>query len=317
MKRKKGSLSTVLIILLMLAGMSLLLYPTVANKWNEMHEARAIASYNKTVEKYTPEMLAELRKQAEEYNRNIPNRTNIYMPSEEEQKLYKSLLNLENDGIMGYVEIPKIKVSLPVYHGTEETVMQKAIGHLEWSYLPVGGEGTHCVLSGHCGLPRAKLFTDLDRLKVGDLFQLHVLKDTLTYEVDQILTVLPNETKDLLPVEGKDLCTLVTCTPYGINTHRLLVRGHRTETKYDREKLEVSSEATLTDTKTVAVFIAVPILLLLFVLALLIRPKKKPGVQTEQNAAEEIPAKPAHRGSHVSVGRKEDKTKRKGGAHVK
>ena len=195
-----------------------------------------------------------------------------------------------------------------------------AVGHLEWTALPIGGEGTHCVLSGHRGLPRAKLFTDLDDMKIGDYFLLHILDDTLTYEVDQILTVLPEETEPLLPIEGEDLCTLVTCTPYGINTHRLLVRGHRTETKYDREKLEVSSEATLTDTKTVAVFIAVPILLLLFVLALLIRPKKKPGVQTEQNAAEEIPAKPTHRGSHVSAGQrnnKENKTKRKGGAHAK
>ena len=315
--KKKGSLSTVLLVILILVGMSFLLYPTVANWYNQTHQTRVIDSYKKAVEKISPEDYEKIRSEAEEYNRNIRNRKNVYFQPEEELKQYYSILDIDGDGVMGYIEIPKLEVSLPIYHGVEEKILQVAVGHLEWTALPVGGEGTHCVLSGHRGLPSARLFTDLDDMKAGDYFLLHILDDTLTYEVDQILTVLPEETEPLLPIEGEDLCTLVTCTPYGINTHRLLVRGHRTETKYDREKLEVSSEAILTDTKTVAVFIAVPILLLLFVLALLIRPKKKPGVQTNQNETEEIPEKPSHRGSHVSAGRKEDKTKRKGGAHVK
>ena len=321
MKRKRGGVRTALIILFLLAGMSLLLYPTVADVWNSMHQARAISSYNKNIEKIDSEIHAELWRRAEEYNRNIPNRASVYALTEEEEELYNSLLNVEGNGIMGYVNIPAIKVSLPMYHGTEDTVLQVAAGHLDWTYLPVGGEGTHCVLSGHCGLPSARLFTDLDRLKTGDIFRLYVLGEVLTYEVDQILTVLPEETEALLPVEGMDLCTLVTCTPYGINTHRLLVRGHRIETVMEKEKLQVSSEATLTDTRTVAVFIAVPLLLLLFLIALLIRPKEPKAKREREYREEPVPQyTESHRSPPEEIQtrhRAETQKKRKGGAHVK
>lgn len=326
MKKKKGGLSTGLIILFLLAGMSLLLYPTVADVWNKMHQARAISTYNKTVEERDPRITEELRRQAEEYNRNISARENVFAFSDEEKELYNSLLNVEGNGIMGYVNIPGIKVSLPIYHGTEDTVLQAAVGHVDWTALPVGGEGTHCVLSGHCGLPSARLFTDLDQMKEGDIFRLHVLGDVLTYEVDQIVTVLPEEMEYLVPVEGMDLCTLLTCTPYGINTHRLLVRGHRIGTVLEKEKLVVSSEATLADTKTVAVFIAVPLLLLLFIIALLIRPKKPKANKGRENREE---APPQHTGTHAAGSqrkppeetqkkhRAETQKKRKGGAHLK
>ena len=227
MKRKKGGIGTGLIILFLLAGMSLLLYPTVADVLNNTYQARAIATYNKTVEERDPRITEELRRQAEEFNRNIPNRGSQYYPSDAEKELYSSLLNVEGNGIMGYIEIPAIRTSLPIYHGTNDNVLQIAAGHLDWTYLPVGGEGTHCVLSGHCGLPSARLFTDLDRMKTGDIFRLYVLGDILTYEVDQILTVLPEETDELAIADGEDVITLMTYTPYHVNSHRLLVRAAR------------------------------------------------------------------------------------------
>ena len=176
---------------------------------------------------------------------------------------------------MGYIEIPEIDVSLPIYHGTEDPVLQVAIGHLEWTSLPVGGESTHCVLSGHRGLPSAKLFTDLDRLVVGDRFRLGVLDQVLTYEVDQILIVEPQDTEALLIEEGKDLCTLVTCTPYSINTHRLLVRGHRVETEKDAKNVRVTSDAIQIEPYLVAPVVAAPILLVLLLGLLIPRRRKK------------------------------------------
>ena len=176
---------------------------------------------------------------------------------------------------MSYIEIPSIKCSLPIYHGTDEAVMQIAVGHIEGSSLPVGGVNTHCVLSGHRGLPSAKLFSDLDKLEEGDLFMIRTLDQTLTYEVDQIRIVLPEEIDDLKIVEGEDLCTLVTCTPYGINTHRLLVRGHRVANQEDAENIRVTAEAMQVDTRIVAAFVAVPILLVLLIWLLVSTRKKR------------------------------------------
>ena len=176
---------------------------------------------------------------------------------------------------MSYIEIPKIKCSLPIYHGTDEAVLQIAVGHIEGSSLPVGGVNTHCVLSGHRGLPSAKLFSDLDKLEEGDLFMIRTLNQTLTYEVDQIRIVLPEEIDDLEIVEGEDLCTLVTCTPYGINTHRLLVRGHRVANQEDAENIRVTAEAMQVDTRIVAAFVAVPILLVLLIWLLVSTRKKR------------------------------------------
>ena len=174
---------------------------------------------------------------------------------------------------MGYIEIPSIDVHLPIYHGTDDAVLQIAVGHLEWTSLPVGGESTHCVLSGHRGLPSARLFTDLDQLKEGDYFMLNILDETLTYEVDQIRIVEPQETDDLLIVEGEDLVTLVTCTPYGINTHRMLVRGRRIATEEVRAVRRVTADAIQIEPIIVAPFVALPILLVLLIVLLI--PKRR------------------------------------------
>ena len=229
MKKKKGNFTTILLVLILLAGLSLLLYPTVSDYWNSFHQSRVIATYAEQVAGLEEESCEQLRDEAAAYNRALIGKSERYFMTEAEREVYESLLNVSGNGIIGYIEIPEIKCSLPIYHGTDPSVLQIAVGHIEGSSLPVGGEGTHCVLSGHRGLPSARLFTDLDQLEEGDIFMLRVLDETLTYEVDQIRIVLPTELSDLEIEAGKDYCTLVTCTPYGINTHRLLVRGHRIE----------------------------------------------------------------------------------------
>lgn len=220
-------LSTIVLVILLLIGLSLLLYPTVSDYWNSFHQTRAIATYAENVAALDNASYDAIWEAARQYNRNLCSRSNSFLLSEEQKAEYESLLDISGQGVMGYIEIPEIDVSLPIYHGTEDPVLQVAVGHLEWTSLPVGGESTHCVLSGHRGLPSAKLFTDLDKLREGDTFLLRVLDEILTYEVDQILIVEPQDTAALEIVEGQDYCTLVTCTPYGINTHRLLVCGSR------------------------------------------------------------------------------------------
>lgn len=227
----KKHLPTILIILILLAGLSLLLYPTFSNWWNLRHASQAIAGYSQQVADMDPARYQAIWEAAWAYNRSLEHRSNGYLLTPEQAASYGELLNIDGTGIMGYVEIPAIGVTLPVLHGTGEEVLQEAAGHLEWTSLPVGGPGSHCVISGHRGLPSAKLFTDLDLLAVGDVFMLRVLDEVLTYRVDRIFTVEPNETEALLAEPGEDLCTLVTCTPYGINSHRLLIRGRRVETQ--------------------------------------------------------------------------------------
>ena len=264
MKKRKTKLKggTFRFTLIFLAGLSLVLYPAFSDRWNRAHQARTVSAYIEEVEGMTDADYAKVLERAQNYNRNISSRTNIYKQSDEEKEEYEACLNIGNDGVMGYIEIPSLKLSIPIYHGTAESTLQKAVGHLEWTSLPVGGTGSHCVLSGHRGLPSAKLFTDLDQLVIGDIFELHVLKETLTYEVDQIRIVEPDETEDLRITEGEDYCTLVTCTPYGINTHRLLVRGHRVETKETKE-VRVTSEAVQIEPKLVALILVIPFLLIL------------------------------------------------------
>ena len=244
---KKKHISTIIIALIFLAGLGFLLYPTVSNLWNRAHQSRAIATYTKQVEKLDDSQNKEMLKAARKYNKSLLKKSDHWKLSKKGKKKYESLLDVSGTGIMGYIEIPKIDCSLPIYHGTDEGALQIAIGHLEGSSLPVGGKSTHCVLSGHRGLPSARLFTDLDQMEEGDVFVLNVLGRKLAYEVDQIKVVLPDEMSDLEIVQGKDLCTLVTCTPYGINTHRLLVRGHRT--KYIEETVvQVQKEAEKKET---------------------------------------------------------------------
>ena len=265
MKWIKKNITTVLLVLILLTGLSLLLYPTVSDYWNSFHQSRAIASYAESVANMDDGLYEKMLQEAKEYNQELIGRSNHWFFSEEEKEEYEGILNISGTGIMGYIEIPKIKVSLPIYHGVDEGILQIAIGHIEGTSLPVGGEGTHCVVSGHRGLPSAKLFSDLDKMVEGDTFMMRVLDETLTYEVDQILIVEPEDVSALEFEKGKDLCTLVTCTPYGINSHRLLVRGHRIANLEDASSIRVTADAQQIDPVLVAPAVAVPILLLLFI----------------------------------------------------
>ena len=272
--KKKNNLSTVILIFILVAGLSLLLYPSVSNWWNSKVSSYAVSRYEQELSVIDEEKYQELWQAAADYNRELLERTNQFALTTEQKLQYGELLNISGNGMMGYIEIPSIQVTLPVYHGTSEVTLQTAVGHLEWTSLPTGGESTHCVLSGHRGLPSAKLFTDLDKVVLGDIFILHVLDETLTYEVDQILIVYPEEAEALMVQEGKDLVTLVTCTPYGVNSHRLLVRGHRVETAGEAVKVRVTADAMIVEKLIVAPFLLVPTLLI-FLLIIAIPNKKK------------------------------------------
>lgn len=281
MKRK---LSTMLLILVFFAGLSLLLYPSLSDYWNSFHASQAVATYSEEVRNLNADKYDRLIGEAREYNAALPGRYKAFFLSESDRSTYNALLDVNGTGVMGYIEIPTIQISLPIYHGTEDEVLQIAVGHLDWSSLPVGGEGTHCVLSGHRGLPSAKLFTNLDKLVAGDKFVIRVLDEVMTYEVDQILIVEPNDLSALAIEKGKDLCTLVTCTPYGVNSHRLLVRSHRVEN--ESEEIRVTSDAIKIDPLIVAPAVALPMLLaLLFIL--LVSGKKKKSDGGKKNAKTE------------------------------
>ena len=273
MKKRKNNRTTILLIVLLLAGLSLLLYPSASDYWNSFHQTQAIASYAENVAQLDDTSYDRYWSAAADYNRALHARSGIYTLTDAQKAEYDQLLDVSGQGVMGYVEIPEIKCSLPIYHGTDEAVLQVAVGHIEWSSLPVGGTGSHCVLSGHRGLPSAKLFTDLDKLREGDIFLLRVLDEVLTYEVDQILIVEPQDIDALQLVPGEDLCTLVTCTPYGINTHRLLVRGHRIDNIEESGSIRVTADAMQVEPLLVAPFAALPLLLVLLVILLL--PKRK------------------------------------------
>ena len=274
MKRKH--ISTIFIILIFLVGLGFISYPTVSNLWNQAHQSRAIATYSKQVEKLDDSENKKMLKAARKYNKSLLKKSDHWKLSKKDKKKYESLLDVSGTGIMGYIEVPKIDCSLPIYHGTDEGALQIAIGHLEGSSLPVGGKNTHCVLSGHRGLPSARLFTDLDQMEEGDIFILNILGRKLAYEVDQIKVVLPEEMSDLEIEEGKDLCTLVTCTPYGINTHRLLVRGHRTEyveKKVEEEQKEVQTKKT--DIRLMIAGGAGVLILLIIIIVIVIKRRRK------------------------------------------
>ena len=262
-------------ILALFAGLSLLLYPTVSDYWNSLHASQAVADYAENVRNLEAEKYELVLQDAKSYNQMLPYEQTTFALSEEEKEAYDALLDISGTGVMGYIEIPTVNISLPVYHGTEDAVLQIAVGHLEWSSLPVGGESTHCVLSGHRGLPSAKLFTNLDKLVAGDKFIMRVLDEVLTYEVDQILIVEPTDVSTLIIEAGKDLCTLVTCTPYGINSHRLLVRGHRIENQDEAKAIRVTSDAIQIEPLIVAPAVALPMLLVLLVILLVSGGKTK------------------------------------------
>lgn len=259
---KKNGL-TLILLLTLLIGAGLIAYPSFANWWNSFHQSRAVASYAETVANMNTEEYERIISKAQAYNRKLSRSGILWTLDEDEEKEYKEQLDIGTSGIMGYIDIPKIDVMLPIYHGIEESILQVAVGHIPGTSLPVGGKGSHCVVSGHRGLPSARLFTDIDKLVEGDSFTITVLNKTLTYEVDQIRTVLPTDLSDLQIEKGKDYVTLVTCTPYGINTHRLLVRGHRIENA-DGDA-SVIADALQIEPIYIAPFIAVPILILLII----------------------------------------------------
>ena len=256
----RKNLSTIILILIFLVGLSVMLYPSVSDAVNRKHQSRAVADYAEKVEQLSDADYQTYFDAADAYNRQLNTTPNAFYKPDLVSG-YAQTLDISGTGIMGYITIPKISVKLPIYHGTDEGVLQVAAGHLEGSSLPVGGAGTHAVISAHRGLPSAKLFTDLDELEVGDRFTITVLDRVLTYEVDQISIVLPTEIDQLLPTEGMDYVTLMTCTPYGINTHRLLVRGKRVETTESQKHIRVAADAFRIEPIIVAPILAIPMLL--------------------------------------------------------
>ena len=264
--KKRGT--TIFLLVVLLVGLSLLLYPKFSDWWNSMHQFRAIMDYTDTVTNLDRSEYDQILNDARAYNQRWAQGGVTYSLSSEQNAEYKALLDPGGTGIMGTIDIPSIDVHLPVYHGIDDTVLQTAIGHVEWTALPIGGAGTHCVVSGHRGLPSARLFTDIDKLVEGDFFTFNILGETLTYEVDQINIVLPEDIHFLMPEPGKDLVTLVTCTPYGVNTHRLLVRGHRVANEILDDPTRVTADSVQIEPVLVAPAIGVPLLLILLAVQL-------------------------------------------------
>ena len=254
---------TMIIMIVMLVGIGLLLYPSVANYWNQFHQTRAIMAYNDTVSSLSTEDYEKILNDAKEYNEKLGETGIVWKMSKAQKAEYEKQLAVDSSGIMGYVSVPKFHIKLPIYHGTNESVLQIAIGHLEQTSLPVGGESSHCEVSGHRGLPSARLFTDIDKIKEGDTWTMNVLNETLTYECDQIRIVEPEDLSNLQIAKGKDYCTLITCTPYGVNTHRLLVRGHRIPNVDGNANL--TADAIQIEPIYIAPFLAVPIILILLI----------------------------------------------------
>ncbi len=266
-KKKSGALGNFILVMMMLVGLGLIAYPRFSDWWNNLHQSRAIAGYVQRVANMDKETFDRLWGEAEHYNELLRTRSDRFTPTAAETAEYEKILDVTGTGIMGYIDIPKIKVSLPVYHGTDEAVLQIAIGHIEGTSFPVGGYGTHCALSGHRGLPSARLFTDIDQLVMGDQFFLQILDRTLAYEVDQVKVVLPDEMRDLDIDADSDFCTLITCTPYGVNTHRMLVRGRRVEVSPGKPKISVNAvaEAILLDPVIMAPLVVSPLLLIIII----------------------------------------------------
>lgn len=281
----KRHLTTILLILIFLVGLSLVLYPSFSNWWNSFHSSKVISDYAEMVATLEEDQYKEVWEAAVEYNRSRQTQGGSFITTPDQQSQYPQLLNLGGDGLMGYIEIPSIDVSLPIYHGTDEGVLQVSVGHLDWSSLPVGGESTHCVLSGHRGLPSARLFTDLDDLREGDLFMIRVLGELMTYEVDKILIVEPHQVDALKVEEGMDLCTLVTCTPYGVNTHRILVRGHRIENTPETLIARVTANAIQIDPLITAVVVAIPMVIVAIILLMTTGKKRKKPVKRDLSIA--------------------------------
>lgn len=277
---------TLIIVAVGLFGLGLILYPSVADWWNSFHQSRAVASYAQKVANMDTSEYERILAEAEAYNNNLAKSGINWKMSEEELAAYEKELDVTGTGIMGYITIPKIHVELPIYHGIDDAVLQIAIGHLSETSLPVGGQTAHCVVSGHRGLPSAKLFTDIDKLVEGDTWTVNVLNKTLTYEVDQIRVVEPTDLSNLQIEQGKDYFTLVTCTPYGINTHRLLVRGHRVDNA--QGEANVIADALQIEPVYIAPFLAIPFIVVLLIIMMVSTEYMKRRKKIRQKAENEF-----------------------------
>ena len=281
--KKRGkiisTIITVALILFLVVGLGVIFYPAISDWWNSLHASRAISDYVTAVEQVDNSELEKMIADAEAYNKRLYGNQTFDMEDQEYLE-YEKLLDISGTGIMGYISIPSINVNLPIYHGTSDEVLQIAAGHLAGSSLPVGGESTYSIISGHRGLPSAKLFTDLDKLVVGDTFVISILNENLTYRVDQIKVVLPEDTSELAITNGKDYCTLVTCTPYGINTHRMLVRGHRVENEEEELVVFITADATKVPNYIVAMFILIPSLVIMLIVYMIFTAGKKKVLST-------------------------------------
>ncbi len=281
-KKTRRRLTTIVLTVVLIIGLGLLIYPPLSEYWNSFHQSRAIISYAEKVANLDKERYEQIWNEALAYNRRLTQKNNHWAMGDEDKLEYDSQLNVDGTGNMGFISIPRANINLPLYHGTNEAVLQTSVGHIEGSSLPVGSIhsneedfndvefSSHCVLSGHRGLPSARLFSDLDVMELGDIFYLTILDQTLTYEVDQINIVEPDDSSKIEIEPGMDLVTLVTCTPYGINTHRLLVRGRRIENEKTRLTVRVTADALRIEAIFVAPFIAAPVLLLLVFWVLII-----------------------------------------------
>ena len=279
MKPKKTG---IILVAILLIGVCVLLYPSFSQFWNSKTQSRAVDNYREVLDSLSEDQYAEFFQQASSYNRQLESIANPLW-NYTQAKGYTDALNVSGTGIMGYITIAKLGVELPIYHGTSNDVLNNACGHLEGSSLPIGGASTHSVLSAHRGLPHAKLFTELDKMEVGDTFTITILDRTVTYMVDQIKVIRPDQTEDLEIIKNEDYCTLLTCTPYGINSHRLLVRGTRIENA--KPVLYVTSDAYKIDSLVATPAVAAPILfVLLIVLMVKYRDKgSKPIIVEKEN----------------------------------
>ncbi len=283
-KKRNKAVSTVITLVLavfIMIGLGIMLYPSFSDWWNSLHASQSISEYVQAVENIDDSELQAMLAKAREYNTRMRSGL-VYDMSDEEYAEYETLLDISGTGIMGYISIPTINVNLPIFHGTSEEVLQVAAGHLAASSLPVGGEGTHSIISGHRGLPSAKLFTDLDKLVVGDTFVISILNEKLTYRVDQIKIVLPEDVSELQIQSGKDYCTLVTCTPYGINTHRMLIRGHRVENEEEELVVFITADASRIPNTVVTVFILIPTIVMMTIAYFIITALKKKSISNDK-----------------------------------
>ncbi len=260
-KRKTGKIATLIFTLIFFVGVGIMLYPIISNWWNSKVQSKAVASYNEMIEKIDNTALEFMLEEAREYNRQLALVDEPFLYYDKVPD-YDRMLNISGTGVMGYISIPVIQVNFPIYHGTSEEVLSIAAGHFQGSSLPVGGKTTHAVISAHRGLPTAKLFTDLDKVVVGDTFTITILNEIFTYEVEEISIVTPDDLSDVKIVPGEDYVTLMTCTPYGVNTHRLLLKSKRIETIY-RSNAKVTSDAMQVDSMAVFPVVCIPLVMLL------------------------------------------------------